>query len=57
MKLHSNERMIDAITDIISCIQDGRLNPLSNGKNALEVHKVIRDIKNASLNLQVTHSR
>jgi predicted dehydrogenase len=56
-KLHSNERMIDAITDIISCIQDGRLNPLSNGKNALEVHKVIRDIKNASLNLQVTHSR
>jgi len=55
--LHSNERMIDAISDIILCIKDGRLNPLSNAKNAIKVHEVIRDIKNSSLNFQVTLSK
>ena len=56
-QLVSNERMIDAISDIIQCVEQGSLNPLSNGKTAIEVHKIIRDIKKSSVTQQITFSK
>lgn len=43
-----NERMIDAISDIIECIEGDCKDPTSNGENAIAVHKIIRDITRSS---------
>ena len=51
--LTSNERMIDAISDIIDCIESDNNNPASNGRTAVAVHKIIRDIKQSSLTQQI----
>ena len=40
--------MLDAITDIINC-EFGESLPKSSGKNALDVHKLIRAINKSSL--------
>lgn len=45
-KTISNERMLDALTDIIGCKLP--THPKSNGNNALEVQKIIRAITNSS---------
>ena len=42
--LIENERMLDAISDIIKCIENSQ-NPKSNGFNAIEVHRIIEGIK------------
>lgn len=39
-----NERMLDAISDIIKCIETSQ-DPKSNGLNAIEVHRLIQGIK------------
>tara|TARA_B100000989_G_scaffold102274_1_gene74785 strand:- start:9637 stop:10650 length:1014 start_codon:yes stop_codon:yes gene_type:complete len=46
--IKDNERMLDAITDIINC-EFGESLPKSSGKNALDVHKLIRAINKSSL--------
>tara|TARA_Y100000992_G_C21269793_1_gene496023 strand:+ start:257 stop:1276 length:1020 start_codon:yes stop_codon:yes gene_type:complete len=45
--IKSNERMIDALSNIISS-NYGNNSPNSSGKNALQVHKIIEGIKNSS---------
>ena len=42
--LTRNERMLEAISDIINCIDSGDVKPASNGESAIEVHRVIRAI-------------
>ena len=48
INIKDNERMLDAITDIISC-KYGESLPKSSGKNALDVHELIRAINKSSL--------
>ena len=45
--LKSNERMTDAVSDIIKCINSGKI-PDSGGENAIEVHQIIESIKLSS---------
>ena len=47
IKPELNERMLDAISDIISCRQSNRI-PRSNGNNALDVHKLIQAVMESS---------
>ena len=42
-----NERMLDAISDILDCINTKKL-PKSNGLNAIKVHKFIQAIKDSN---------
>lgn len=44
-----NERMIDAMSDIVNCISN-KENPLSGGTNSIMVHKIINSIKLSSNN-------
>ena len=46
LAIKKNERMLDAISDLISCIETGGT-PKSSGSNAIEVHKFIESIKNS----------
>ena len=48
-KVRNNERMVDALSDLIECIEQKKL-PKSNPDNALEVHKLIKWVKISSLN-------
>jgi hypothetical protein len=42
-----NERMIDALSDIVNCISS-KENPLSGGTNSIMVHKIVNSIKSSS---------
>jgi predicted dehydrogenase len=46
-----NERMIDAVSDIINCIESVvQVEPASSGLNAIAVHEIIDGIKSSSIN-------
>lgn len=46
----SNERMIDAVGDIINCIESiYKIEPASSGLNAIGVHEIIEGIKHSSI--------
>ena len=48
-RIQDNERMIDAISDIIHCIDTDEI-PKCNGKDAIEVHRMIKGIKLSNKN-------
>lgn len=50
--IKTNERMLDAITDILECIDSGNL-PKSSGQNAKEVHKFIEGMKKSFSTLKI----
>ena len=46
----SNERMIDAMSDIVNCIESiYKVEPVSSGLNAIGVHHIIDGIKHSSI--------
>ncbi len=48
-EIKDNERMLDAVTDIINCIESNCI-PKSSGSNALKVHRLIQGIKMSDKN-------
>ena len=52
--IKANERMLDAISDILKCAENG-ISPKSSGQNAIEVHKFIESMKRSFSTLKIVN--